>query len=189
MRRRASRFIPKIVRRKTPLWGWFFLAAFFGSLGYLYIHALLQLPLLVVAALVLFLILIASVSLSLDAALRRRLQSLAAARAGESIGTFARFLDYRSIDTWIIRAVYEGLQEYLPDGFPLRPEDRWREDLEIDEEDFEMDLVPEIAQRAGRSLEGAESNPYYGKVQTVGDLVHFLNLQPRSSPGQGAKAD
>ena len=51
--------------------------------------------------------------------------------------------------------------------------------LEIDDEDLDMDLVAEIGQRTGRSMENAEKNPYYGKVSTVEDLVLFFNLQPK----------
>lgn len=43
---------------------------------------------------------------------KRREERLVADRQGESIGSFARSFDYRAIDTWIIRAVYEELQFY-----------------------------------------------------------------------------
>lgn len=183
MRRRASRFMPKAVQSKTPLWGWLLGAAILGFFGWILFFFLP--PLLGAAFLAFFVI----ATIWGNAATERRLRNLAAARAGGDIGTFARSFDCRMINTWIIRAVHEEFQDYLCDGFPLRPEDQWREDLEIDEEDFGMDLVPRIAQRAGRSLESTESNPYYGKVQTIGDLVRFLNLQPRSSTLSDSNSD
>ena len=103
-------------------------------------------------------------------------------RQKDSIGTFSRHFEFRKIDTWVIRAVYEQLQNYLSsekENFPIRPSDDIFIDLKIDDEDFEYDLVEEIAQRTGRSLENAESNPYYGKVNIVENLVYFFNEQPK----------
>jgi hypothetical protein len=60
------------------------------------------------------------------------------------------------VDTWVIRAVYDALQDYLvpafPD-FPLRASDRLVKTLVADADDLDMDIVAEIAQRTGRSLE------------------------------------
>jgi hypothetical protein len=112
-----------------------------------------------------------------DARSRRR---LAAARAEESICEFARSFD-RQTDTWVIRAVYEELSQYLTiDGrpIPVRRHDRWDEDLRIDSGDFE-DIAEDAAFRAGRTLDDCSANPLYGKVHTVGDLVSFLEHQPR----------
>jgi hypothetical protein len=41
------------------------------------------------------------------------------------------------------------------------------------------DLLPEVAGRAGYSLQQPESNPLSGRVQTVRDLVKFITLQPK----------
>lgn len=112
-----------------------------------------------------------------DARSRRR---LAAARAEESICEFARSFD-RQTDTWVIRAVYEELSQYLAiDGraIPVRRHDRWIEDLGIDSGDFE-DIAEDVAFRAGRKMDDCNANPLYGKVHTVGDLVSFLEHQPR----------
>ena len=51
----------------------------------------------------------------------------------------------------------------------------------LDEDDLDLDLVEEIAQRTSRSLDGYESNPYYGKVTTARNLVLFFNYQDRAS--------
>src|SRR5262245_18821422 len=56
----------------------------------------------------------------------RRLARLATDRQGESICSFARSFDYRAVDTWIIRAVFEELQPYCNFGrhvLPLRATD------------------------------------------------------------------
>ena len=100
----------------------------------------------------------------------------------DSICTFARSFDYRHIDTWVIRAVFEELQEELgSEGrmFPIRAQDDLVKDLRIDPEDIDMSLAPAIAQRTGRTLQESGSNPYWGKVHSVADLVRFFNLQPK----------
>jgi hypothetical protein len=110
----------------------------------------------------------------------RRLASLAARREGESICTFVRAFDYRAVDTWILRAVYEELQTYgrFRGGvLPLRRTDDLEHTLGIDPEDL-GDSAYTIATRAGRSMDGCEVNPLWGRVNTVGDLVQFLMAQP-----------
>ena len=56
---------------------------------------------------------------------QQRIDRMASERRGESICTFARALDYRTIDTWIIRATHEELRKAWPD-LPIRPTDRLR---------------------------------------------------------------
>ena len=60
---------------------------------------------------------------------------------------------------------------------------RWDDDiwqtLKMDEEDVENACLPVMAWRAGRSLDKTRENPWAGKVETAGDLVRFLNAQPR----------
>jgi hypothetical protein len=116
---------------------------------------------------------------------RARLQALAASRGGESICGFARSFDCRAVDTWIVRAVYEELQEALQLGetkFPVRASDSLYQDLfAIDPDTVDAALAPDIAERTGRSMDRAEENPYRGKVATVRDLVMFFNAQPRLS--------
>jgi len=104
-------------------------------------------------------------------------------RTGLSICEFARAFDPKIVDTWIIRAVYEQLQAALPTKqlVPIKASDTLVETLLLDEDDLELDLVEEIAQRTGRSLEGYENNPYYGKVTTAQNLVLFFNNQARAA--------
>ena len=113
-----------------------------------------------------------------DTQYRRR---LAASREGEDICNFARSFDRRKTDTWILRAVYEELSRFIAIGgraIPVRPADRCEKDLKIDPEDL-GDLAEDIAFRARRSMNGAERNPIYGKIERVTDVVTFLEHQPR----------
>jgi acyl carrier protein len=48
----------------------------------------------------------------------------------------------------------------------------------MDPDDLD-DIYFEVAEKLGISKEDAEANPYYDKVETVKDLVLFLNEQPR----------
>jgi len=116
--------------------------------------------------------------------MKRRLEVLARDREGESICEFARSFDHHAVDPWIIRAVYEELQNYLKSDqavFPIRSTDRLVEDLSVDLEDLNLDVAPTIAQRVGRSVIDTKANPLFGKVHTVGDLVIFFNHQPRGN--------
>ena len=113
----------------------------------------------------------------------RHFQNLCKERSGLSICEFAREFDPKVVDTWIIRAVYEQLQAALPtkQNVPIKASDSLFDTLMLDEDDLDLDLVEEIAQRTSRSLEGYESNPYYGKVTTARNLVLFFNHQARAS--------
>ncbi len=113
----------------------------------------------------------------------RHFHKLCDDRSGLSICEFAREFDPKVVDTWIIRAVYEQLQAALPtkQNVPIKASDGIFETLMLDEDDLDLDLVAEIAQRTSRSLEGYESNPYYGKVTTVRNLVLFFNHQARAN--------
>jgi len=101
-------------------------------------------------------------------------------RDGESICNFARSFNARHIDTWVIRATHQEIQHvlksYVP-HFPVRASDSLLEDLHTNADDVE-DLVAEIAARSGHSLDKTESNPFYGNIHTVSDLVRFIDAQP-----------
>ena len=105
-----------------------------------------------------------------------RAERLAAERFGESTCSFARSFDFRRVDTRVIRAVYDELQDYV--AFPIRASDHLVNDLHIDEEDFALDIVPAITRRTGRSLVGYETNPHYQQSDTVRGLVHLFASQP-----------
>ncbi|MES9990401.1 MAG: hypothetical protein ABW098_00490 [Candidatus Thiodiazotropha sp.] len=112
---------------------------------------------------------------------KMKLSILLEERKEKSICEFARSFEKHKVDTWVIRAVYEQIQEYvaMPGAkLPLEANDDIFDLLGIDSDDLEMDILEEIAQRTGRSLENTERNKFYGKVQTLEDLVLFLNEQP-----------
>ena len=111
---------------------------------------------------------------------KARLAAIADSRQGETICQFARSFDTRSIDTWVIRAVYEQVRNLLHStcpSFPLRASDRL-EDLGIDTDDIEMDLAVSLSESTGRSLDQPQTNPFYGAISTVSDLIMFFNAQP-----------
>jgi hypothetical protein len=114
----------------------------------------------------------------------RRLRRLARQRLGDSICSFARSLDYRRLDTKVIRAVYEGMQDNLArvcPAFPVRPSDDIDQVYRVDPEDYE-DFVVKIADRVGRSLEDYGRNPYYHHTSTIAGLIEFLCAQPKVQP-------
>jgi hypothetical protein len=111
---------------------------------------------------------------------KQRFRRLAVERASESICSFVRSLDYRRLDTGIIRCVYEQLQRHLGAPVPLRASDRLDHDLHLDPEDLD-DLAEAIALQCRRSLDSVQRNPYYDRVTTVGDLIEFLCAQPNAA--------
>ena len=114
---------------------------------------------------------------SVKSALRSK--KLATARADESICQFARSFDRNSSDTVLIRSVYETVQEHLGSTpVPLRTDDRLLEDLDLDDDDLDEILI-DAAELARRSLDSTASNPLYGRITTVRNLVEFLQHQPR----------
>ncbi|RQO81616.1 hypothetical protein [Acidovorax sp. FJL06] len=173
MQKQASRFMPPVAARPPLRWPARFLIAMvaLALLGVLWVHP--------------FAVGGSALALGgLVAALGRRealrLARLAQSRAGESICQFARSIDCRRVDTWVVRAVYEELQGSLSSAepVPLRVTDHLQRDLRLDADDLD-DLIVDMAQRARRCLAHTSANPLFGKVATVGELVEFLHVQPR----------
>ncbi len=109
----------------------------------------------------------------------RRLARMHAAREGETMATFVFALDWRRLDPWVVRATWDCLQAYVPfDGrtYPFHADDRL-EAFGIDGEELCF-MCRDIARRAGRSISTAEENPWPGHVDTVADLVGFIDAQP-----------
>ena len=108
----------------------------------------------------------------------QRFAALAATRPSESICDFARSFDRHTTDTVLIRSVYETVQEQMGGPpVPLRAFDRFLEDLDLDDDDLD-EIAVDAAALARRSLVSTDSNPLYGRVSTVQDLVDFLRHQP-----------
>ena len=109
-----------------------------------------------------------------------RSEALAGSRSNASICAFAWDFDRRSVDPWVIRATWEEFQKCIGSGrgpFPIRASDRIEQDYGIPPDDL-GDVWEIVVRRAGRSSEDTERNPYYARVETVGDFVHFTNSQP-----------
>lgn len=166
--------MPKYVPTNTwpPFVGWMLLAVFMGG----FLWWIWEKPI------VLLFIVVIGVMIVIEQRNRRiKLAKLFKERKELSICEFARSFDCRSIDTWAIRAVYETIQDYVSTPgatIPIKADDDLTDVLEIDDEDLDMDLLVEMLQRTGRSMEDTPNNPYYGKVKTVADLVYFVNAQP-----------
>lgn len=112
-----------------------------------------------------------------------RFRRLARQRAGLSICQFARSFNYRHVDTNIIRAAYEEFQRWAGPGakdFPVMASDDIGKLYGVDGEDLD-DVAEELAVKTGRRWADLESNPLYGQVTTVGDLVLFLNRQTKAA--------
>jgi hypothetical protein len=178
--RQPSRRIPQLPKPKPSLMGWLVLTVLATSLLYFAYSMFVAAPWL--SAAVVFVLLVTMLISSRT--IKRRLAALASQRAGESICEFARSFDTRTIDTRVIRAVYEELQKELHNihpSFPIRASDFLLEDLLLDPDDLDLTLGPDIAKRTGRSLMYTSENPYFDKVRTVSDLVMFFDAQPRES--------
>ena len=164
--------MPQIKPKRTRPLGWLFWVGLIAAFACL----LWQYPLIVSG----LLLALTATGIFESRRSQRHFHELAASRTDESICTFARSFNRHSVDTWVIRAVYEELQRHLG-PVPVRAQDVLVRDLRIDGDDLDFDLVPDIAERTGRSLQKLTGNPYYGKVETVGDLVFCFNSQPKIS--------
>jgi hypothetical protein len=107
---------------------------------------------------------------------QRQRRTLEAERQGESLCTFVRSFDYRVIDAWILRAVYEELQSCFGSRtVPIRASDHLFRTLRIDHEDLDC-LIKVIAYRSGRSLEPRPGPIPLQEILTVSDVVmYFMN--------------
>lgn len=172
--------MPKALRHETTLGravAWVCLLGVFA--GYLY--ALLSYRVFVGLGT----LIVSSVAFRQNRVDKAHLVSLAERRQSESICDFSRSFNVREMDTWVIRAVYEQVQEQLHwahPNFPVRADDRLVEDLRLDPDDIDLDIVPDVSGRTGRSIRNSQSNPFYGQVKTVSDLVAFFCEQERERP-------
>jgi len=121
-------------------------------------------------------------------------------RPNDDIGTFTKDLNYRELDTWVIRATYEEISEYMKikgKPFPIRPSDKLYLDLGLSCDNLH-DMVDNITSRIGRELELIEdiddliehekfeenedndnSPLHYTGACTVEDLIMYINKQPK----------
>jgi len=180
---RASRFMPNKAQPPLSLTAWILLIGFASWCLYM----LWQYPLISG----LFIVAVAAFDRHHQRGIRHHLQALATSRPGESICAFARATDCRTLDTWIVRAVYEEIQYQLSPAFPTFPvrwTDRLAEDLRIDPDAMDEELAMDISERTGRDLRNSDANPLFGKVKTVRDLVLFFQAQPKMHATSGASS-
>lgn len=113
--------------------------------------------------------------------IQKHYENLLSSRSSLSICEFSCEFNCHEIDTWVIRATYEQVQGALwfKEKIPIKVSDRLKEDLLLDDDVLDLDLAEQISQRTGRTLKNCESNPYFGKVKTVKDLVLFFNYQEK----------
>lgn len=113
----------------------------------------------------------------------RRMKRIAIKRGKPDICTYARSFDYRNIDTRIMREVYNLVQEWagkfdeIP--FPVQADDSFDEIYRMDPDNID-EIYFEVTEKLGISKENAEANRYYDRVETVKDLVLFLNEQSKN---------
>ncbi|KAF7786131.1 hypothetical protein PRUB_a0602 [Pseudoalteromonas rubra] len=111
-----------------------------------------------------------------------RLKKIALMRGKPNIYAYARSFDCHNVDSMIVCEVYNLVQEWAGEyngaPFPVQADDTFDGVYRMDTDDL-GDIYCEAAHRLGISKENAEANAYYDKVETVKDLVLFLNEQPK----------
>ena len=148
--RKPSRFMPKYTEAPMTFWTWVIVFVVFSFLAWMTWSApvfLLIVPVLIYS------------EFCNRKEQKKHFDELLKTRLNDSICTFSKYFDCKVVDTWVIRAVYEQIQNYMEptwQDFPICPNDDVFVDLRIDDEDFELDLVSEIAERTGRTLDNAE---------------------------------
>jgi hypothetical protein len=158
-----------------PIIGWPVLTVL--AVGLITVAFIYPIPILLFFLFVSVVTLIGSIASRIDT---RRKLALAASRRCNPLCAFARSLNLRSVDPWVVRAAFEELQPYFPEEsrpFPILPTDRLVDDVGIDPDEVD-DIAQDIAARAGYSLDHSQENPVYGRVDTIGDLIQFFTHQP-----------
>jgi hypothetical protein len=175
MHGRFSRWIGPLPRPQPGFVGWLILAAVVGVL-------LLALVTHRVGTLSTIAVLVV-LSVVSERNRSERVRAIANQRANEDIGSFARAFNRRAtdpLDPWAIRAVWNALvplTESRGRTIPLRPTDRFEEDLSTHPDDIE-DLVLQLVEQCERVPGNWRANPFYDRIKTVADLVYFISAQP-----------
>ena len=105
---------------------------------------------------------------------RRVYRRLASERQGESFETFLAACD-PGVDPKLARRVYKEVEAEVNGKFPLRPGDRFVEDLKLDGEDVAY-FIEELFCKMRRKIPKELATP----VSTVGDLVSLRQGSPPS---------
>ena len=107
-------------------------------------------------------------------------KELAIKRGEPNFDVFANSFESDSVDKEIIKEVYSSVQglmgKYNGFPFPIEPNDSLKNFYKIDPLDID-DIYFEIAKKLKINMDNPELNPLYNKVDTVKDLILFLNYQ------------
>jgi hypothetical protein len=172
--RKFSRHMPPMPNSRTPTAGKVAIGVLTAGFG----AAVIAAP-----AVILGIVgVLAASTILLEQRRTQRMGPLLTARDGEDVGSFARAFNRHAgpLDPWAIRAVWHTVVPMTTTRgklIPLRPSDRFVEDLGIDPEDIEY-AVPKLVTQCERDIKGYRTNPYYTKLDTVGGLVRFISAQP-----------
>ncbi|QKX16500.1 hypothetical protein [Microbulbifer sp. YPW1] len=113
-----------------------------------------------------------------------RMKKIATKRGDPNICEYARSFDYRSVDTKIIREVWNEVQlnlgKFNGKPFPVKAEDMFEETYKMHPDDLD-EIYWSVADRLCIDTGQPESNPYFNQITSVKDLVLFLHNQPRVS--------
>lgn len=113
-----------------------------------------------------------------------RMKKIATERGDPNICEYARSFDYRSVDTKIIREVWNEVQlnlgKFGGKPFPVKAEDMFDGTYNMHPDDLD-EIYWSVAHRLGIDTEQPEKNPYFNQVTSVKNLVLFLHNQPRIS--------
>lgn len=170
--RAISRHLPLIPPAKTSLLAWGIILLFvFGLLFWGYFQPL-------IFAFIGAFIIFCWISRINE---KRRINKIKTERR-DTICDFRRAFDIRHVDPYIIRASYQEIAHFLDSktGFPLRADDDFIRDLNIDGEDLD-DIACDVAKRLNFEMETCQQNPLYGKVKTVRDFVMFFTHKPSTT--------
>jgi hypothetical protein len=111
-----------------------------------------------------------------------RIKRIGEERGEANICKFVRDFDYKSIDSKIIREVWNEVQDTLghsaKNPFPIESEDLLETKYGIVEEDLD-EIYWAVADKLGIETDNVEENPYFKKEITIKNLVLLLANQPR----------
>jgi len=107
-------------------------------------------------------------------------KELALERGKPNFDIFAKQFENYNVDKEIIKEVYSSVQRLMGSyngfPFPIEANDSLKNFYKIDPLDID-DIYFEIAKKLKINTDSPELNPLYNKVDTVKDLILFLNYQ------------
>ena len=112
--------------------------------------------------------------------------SLMEQRKGVSVCDFSREFNGQEVDTWLVHTIYELVQQLISTEHrvPILATDHLFYDLLLEDDDLDLAFAKQVSLRTNRCLVNYKSNPYFGKVTTVRNLVLFFAHQPSSTTTQ-----